>query len=48
MCNTFNMGIGLVMAVDPSIASDVVKELENLGEKAYVIGKVTDKEGVEL
>lgn len=48
MCNTFNMGIGLVMAVDPAIASDVVKELENLGEKAYIIGKVTDKEGVEL
>lgn len=48
MYNTFNMGIGLVLAVDPAIAADVVKACEELGEKAYVIGKVTDKEGVEL
>ena len=48
MYNTFNMGIGLVLAVDPSIAQEVVKAAEELGEKAYVIGKVTDKEGVEL
>ncbi len=48
MYNTFNMGIGLVLAVDPSIASDVVKELDSLGESAYVIGEVTDREGVEL
>ena len=48
MYNTFNMGIGLVLAVDPAIAADVVKAAEELGEKAYVIGKVTGKEGVEL
>ena len=48
MYNTFNMGIGLVLAVDPAIAGCVVKACEELGEKAYVIGKVTDKEGVEL
>ena len=48
MYNTFNMGIGLVLAVDPSIAQEVVKAAEELGEKAYVIGKVTNKEGVEL
>ena len=48
MCNTFNMGIGMVLAVDPSNADAVVEELKNLGEQAYVIGEVTDKEGVEL
>lgn len=48
MCNTFNMGIGMVLAVDPSIAEDVVKELKTLGEDSYIIGEVTDKEGVEL
>ena len=39
----------MVLAVDKSIAKDVVKALEELGEKAYVIGEVTDKAGeVEL
>ena len=42
------MGIGMVLAVDPSIAEDVVKELKTLGEESYIIGEVTDKEGVEL
>ncbi|MDE6189126.1 MAG: phosphoribosylformylglycinamidine cyclo-ligase [Clostridia bacterium] len=49
MCNTFNMGIGMVLAVDKSIEKDVVKALKELGEEAYVIGEVTDKAGeVEL
>ena len=48
MCNTFNMGIGMVLAVDPSIANAVTDELNAMGEKAYIIGEVTDKEGVEL
>ncbi|MBQ2714718.1 MAG: phosphoribosylformylglycinamidine cyclo-ligase [Clostridia bacterium] len=46
--NTFNMGIGMVLAVDKSIAEAVRAEAEALGEKAYIIGEVTDKEGVEL
>lgn len=49
MCNTFNMGIGMVLAVDPSIKDAVVNELKALGEQAYVIGEVSDKDGeVEL
>jgi len=47
--NTFNMGIGMVMAVDPGIEQDVVAYLGTLGEKAYVIGEVVRGEaGVEL
>ncbi|HEX2947264.1 MAG TPA: phosphoribosylformylglycinamidine cyclo-ligase [Clostridia bacterium] len=47
--NTFNMGIGMVMAVDPEIEKDVVAYLGELGEKAYVIGEVIKGEaGVEL
>ena len=46
--NTFNMGIGMVLAVDKSIADEVVKSANALGEKAYIIGCVTDSEGVEL
>ena len=46
--NTFNMGIGMVLCVDPSIAGDVVKAAEALGEKAYIIGKTVKGEGVTL
>ncbi len=47
--NTFNMGIGMVMAVDPGVEQDVVAYLGTLGEKAYVIGEVIKGEaGVEL
>lgn len=40
MYNTFNMGIGMVLAVDSSIKDQVIKELEDMGEKAYEIGHV--------
>ncbi len=47
--NTFNMGIGMVMAVDREIEQEVVRYLGTLGEKAYVIGEVIKGEaGVEL
>jgi phosphoribosylformylglycinamidine cyclo-ligase len=46
--NTFNMGIGMVLCVDKKIAKDVINYANSIGEKAYLIGEVTDKEGVEL
>ncbi len=47
--NTFNMGIGMVLAVEHGISVDVLKYLESLGEKAYVIGEIVKGEaGVEL
>lgn len=47
--NTFNMGIGMVIAVDSGIAGDVLKYLNTLGEKAYIIGEVIKGEaGVDL
>lgn len=42
------MGIGMVMAVSPEIQDDVVRELEKLGEKAYVIGEVVEGSGVTI
>jgi phosphoribosylformylglycinamidine cyclo-ligase len=45
MLNTFNMGIGLVLAVDSANAGDILKTLGELGEKAYVIGRVIRGEG---
>jgi len=49
MYNTFNMGIGMVLAVDRSIADDVLGYLEKLSEKSYIIGEVIKGEaGVDL
>ncbi|HIS98801.1 MAG TPA: phosphoribosylformylglycinamidine cyclo-ligase [Candidatus Faecaligallichristensenella faecipullorum] len=46
--NTFNMGIGMVLAVDPEDADAIVCLANGSGEKAYVIGEVVEGEGVEL
>lgn len=49
MYNTFNMGIGMVLAVDPADADAVIKALETTGDKACVIGEtVSGDEGVIL
>jgi len=45
MFNTFNMGIGLVLAVPEAEAQGVLHTLESLGEKAWVIGSVACGEG---
>lgn len=38
--NTFNMGIGMVMAVEAEIANDIVKYLNRENEEAYIIGEI--------
>ena len=49
MFNTFNMGVGMVLAVDSAQADSIVKSAYELGEKAYIIGEVAQGEGgVEL
>ena len=40
--NTFNMGIGLVLTVSSDIAGDIAEFLKNHGEKAWIIGNVTE------
>ncbi len=45
MYNTFNMGIGMVLAVEASAAEDVVAALAASGEKAYVIGEICEGGG---
>ncbi len=42
MYNTFNMGIGMVLAVPAKQAEAVVKAAEALGEKAYIIGEAAE------
>ncbi len=49
MYNTFNMGIGMVLALDPADVDAAMKAIEEAGEKAYVIGKVeAGEKGVTL
>ena len=48
MYNTFNMGIGMVMAVDRADARQIVDYLAKQGEKSYIIGEVGDGEGVTI
>ncbi len=48
MFNIFNMGIGMVVALDPSQAEHAVAVLGRCGERAQIIGRVTDREGVEI
>ena len=49
MYNTFNMGIGMVLAVDAADADKTLAALEAAGEKAYRIGRIeAGQKGVEL
>ena len=48
MFNIFNMGIGMVAVLDASEAEKAIAILESYGEKASVIGRVTDTPGVEI
>jgi len=49
MYNTYNMGLGMVLAVDPSDVDAAMKAIASAGDKAWVVGKaVAGEKGVEL
>ena len=49
MYNTFNMGLGMLIAVDKSDASKTLEALNSLGESAYEIGYIEKgAKGIEL
>ncbi len=49
MYNTFNMGLGMVIAVDKDDVENAIKAFESAGDKAYVVGEITEgKKGVTL
>ncbi|MDE6444453.1 MAG: phosphoribosylformylglycinamidine cyclo-ligase [Muribaculaceae bacterium] len=48
MFNIYNMGIGMVLAVDEKDAAKVVDILNGTGEKASVIGRVVEGSGVTI
>ena len=49
MYNTFNMGVGMVLAIDAKDVDATLKALEASGDKAFVLGKVeAGEKGVVL
>lgn len=42
MYNTYNMGVGLVLAVDAAVADAFVRRAAGLGDKAFIIGEVAE------
>ncbi|WP_029066941.1 phosphoribosylformylglycinamidine cyclo-ligase [Lachnobacterium bovis] len=49
MYNTFNMGLGMVLAVDPKDVDKTLEAIKAAGDTPYVVGKIVDGEkGVEL
>lgn len=49
MYNTYNMGLGMVLAVDSADVETTISAIEAAGEKAYVVGRIEDGDkGVEL
>ena len=49
MYNTFNMGIGMIVAVDPADVDKAMEAIKASGDTPYVIGKIEEGEkGVTL
>jgi phosphoribosylformylglycinamidine cyclo-ligase len=40
MYNTYNMGLGMVLAVDKADAENIIKAIEKAGDKAFVVGEI--------
>ena len=49
MDNTYNMGLGMVLAVDPADVDKTMDAIRAAGDTPYVVGKIEDGEkGVTL
>ena len=48
MFNIFNMGIGMVLAINSSDVAKAQEILAKYNRKSYVIGHITDEEGVKI
>ena len=49
MYNTYNMGLGMVLAVNPADVDKTMEAIKAAGDTPYVVGKITDGEkGVTL
>ena len=49
MYNTYNMGLGMVLAVDPADVDKTMEAIKSAGQKAYVVGSiVAGEKGVDV
>ena len=49
MYNTYNMGLGMIVAVDPADVDKTMEAMRSAGDTPYVVGKIIDGEkGVDL
>ena len=49
MYNTYNMGLGMIVAVDPADVDKTMEAMKSAGDTPYVVGKIIDGEkGVDL
>ena len=49
MYNTFNLGVGMVVAVNPADVEKTLEAFRAAGEKSFVIGECkADEKGVDL
>ncbi|SDH99614.1 phosphoribosylformylglycinamidine cyclo-ligase [Pseudobutyrivibrio sp. 49] len=49
MYNTYNMGLGMIVAVDPADVDKTMEAIRSAGDTPYVVGKIVDGEkGVDL
>ena len=49
MYNTFNMGLGMVIAVNPKDVDATMKAIEDAGDKCYVVGNIVEGDkGVDI
>ena len=48
MFNTFNMGVGMCMAVSKETADAAIAALNAAGEQAFVLGEVVEGDGSVL
>ncbi len=48
MFRTFNMGVGMILVVRPTVAEAVLDAVRQAGETAWVVGEVGRGEGVHI
>ncbi|MDD6194828.1 MAG: phosphoribosylformylglycinamidine cyclo-ligase [Lachnospiraceae bacterium] len=49
MYNTYNMGLGMIVAVDPADVDKAMEAMKSAGDVPYVVGKIVDGDkGVDL